>query len=386
MKAIKIILILFVTATSLTISFGVSAQPCLPNGIDFSSQSMIDDFQINHPGCSIIEGDVMISGIDITNLNGLNEITEIQGSLSILANFNLNNISGLTNLSIIGGYFKFRSNNILINMQGLNNLSSVSGYVEIEDNDNLSTLQGLENLTYIGGDFIVFFNDHLLNLEGINNLSFIGERLLISYNNALVSLSGLENVSSKIELVAIGFNPILVDISSIGNIGSITDGINIRDNFILPSLDGLENINLDSLQFLYILNNSMLSYCALQNICNYIENSNNYDSISDNSLGCNSHDEVANACLTGNIDMINNPKQIIIYPNPAENYIKIELKDISITQLRFELINEQGSLIATTVLNPIISTINIENFTPGVYYGKVLGDGVYIVKKIIKLK
>jgi len=54
------------------LQFTCSSQPCLPNGIIFTTQNQIDSFQINNPNCTEIEGDVRIEGIDITNL-GLGE-------------------------------------------------------------------------------------------------------------------------------------------------------------------------------------------------------------------------------------------------------------------------------------------------------------------------
>ena len=68
---------------ALFIQSGVSAQPCLPDGITFYTQAQIDSFQILHPNCTEIEGDVEINGDDITNLNGLNVVTSIGGRLLI---------------------------------------------------------------------------------------------------------------------------------------------------------------------------------------------------------------------------------------------------------------------------------------------------------------
>jgi S-formylglutathione hydrolase FrmB len=52
---------------------------CLPQGITFTNQAQIDNFQTNYPGCTEIEGDVTIAGDDITNLNGLSVLTSIGG-------------------------------------------------------------------------------------------------------------------------------------------------------------------------------------------------------------------------------------------------------------------------------------------------------------------
>ena len=55
----------------------VSAQGCLPEGITFTTQEEIDNFQVNYPGCTQIGGDVTIgsdwwSPSNIVSLEGLN--------------------------------------------------------------------------------------------------------------------------------------------------------------------------------------------------------------------------------------------------------------------------------------------------------------------------
>jgi len=54
------------------------SQSCLPEGIIFNTQDQIDNFQVNYPNCTKIEGNVTIQGyISITNLIGLNMLTSI---------------------------------------------------------------------------------------------------------------------------------------------------------------------------------------------------------------------------------------------------------------------------------------------------------------------
>lgn len=59
----------------------VSAQPCLPEGITFYTQTQIDSFQVNYPNCTEVEGSVLIEGNDITNLDGLEVLNAIGGYL-----------------------------------------------------------------------------------------------------------------------------------------------------------------------------------------------------------------------------------------------------------------------------------------------------------------
>jgi len=96
--------------------------PCLPEGIIISTQEQIDNFQVNYPGCIEIEGDVTINGDDISDLNGLDVLTAIGGSLTI------------------------ESNNLLTSLAGLNSLTSIGGNLEIIANTVLSDITGLENI------------------------------------------------------------------------------------------------------------------------------------------------------------------------------------------------------------------------------------------------
>ena len=101
----KLLLTTALIACCLTSLF---AQPCLPEGITFSTQTEIDNFQINYPSCTEIEGNVTIKGDDITNLNGLDVLTAIGGNLAIgdlFPNVNplLEDLEGLENVTLIGG-------------------------------------------------------------------------------------------------------------------------------------------------------------------------------------------------------------------------------------------------------------------------------------------
>jgi len=93
--------IILLLSVQLSANFQTS---CLPEGIEFHSQSQIDYFQTNYPNCTEIEGDVTIhSGGMINNLNGLNVLTSIGGTFHIHHNANLPGLSGLENLILIGG-------------------------------------------------------------------------------------------------------------------------------------------------------------------------------------------------------------------------------------------------------------------------------------------
>lgn len=110
------------------------SQGCLPDGITFTTQAEIDSFQTNYPGCTQIEGNVYMMywmGTNITNLEGLNVITFIDGDLNIKFNHALHNLSGLENLTAIGGGLHIWNNSTLTSIQALENIDPGS----IEDLD-----------------------------------------------------------------------------------------------------------------------------------------------------------------------------------------------------------------------------------------------------------
>jgi hypothetical protein len=61
-------------------------------GIIFNSQVEINSFQFNYSGCTSIEGNVLIEGADITNLNGISDLNSIWSDFVIVNNVSLNNL------------------------------------------------------------------------------------------------------------------------------------------------------------------------------------------------------------------------------------------------------------------------------------------------------
>ncbi len=369
----------------------IASQTCLPDGITFSSQAEIDDFQTNHPNCIEIEGDVTIAGDDITNLNGLSVLTSIGGNLST-GNFdewnpNLTSLSGLENVTSIGGDLGIFSNNILTNLVGLDNLVSIGGDLGIGDlwtgNPKLTSLTGLENLTSIGGDLSIKYNDTLINLTGLDNLTSIGGTLMIASNsslthidglvsltsleenlyighNSLTSLSGLGNVISIGGNFSLGYSYYLTSLTGLDNLTSIGGILNIHHNTALLNLVGLENLDAGSIGNLSIHDNSSLSSCEAQSICDYLASPNGEIDIYDNAPGCNSQSQVEEACETITSNEIELAGNISIYPNPVDDILTFSSKEIK----SVEIYDLMGALIIKRNSN----IINMSNLNPGIYF------------------
>lgn len=326
----------------IAINCGISL-PCLPYGnYYFLTQTEIDNFQTNYPGCTNLAGFIQILGDDITNVDGLILTTTISGTLRINVNENLTNLSGLLNLNSIEGSLIFETNDKLINFEGLNNLTSIGGSFLIHVNSSLTSCLGLDSLTSIGGSLSINGNDSLLSLTGFENLVSVGYHLYIAYNESLLSISSLENL-------------IFIE-------GHLT----VSNNNNLSSLIGLENIDAESIVDLSLHNNPSLSYCEVQSVCDYLASPNGIIRIYSNTQNCNTKEEVEEACLVWYPDQ-NIKSEIEIYPNPA----KIELAISNKNRLRISDITIYNQL-GQKVLYQAYTTNNIDI--------SKLGQGIYIIE------
>jgi hypothetical protein len=217
MKKHGLILIALLMASSAMAQTKETCSQCLPGGIVFSTQEQVDNFQTNYPGCTEIEGYVTIVDDDITNLNGLNTITSIGGSLLLFNCGALTNLTGLENLTSIGGQLM------------------IGGEEPDNGNPALTNLTGLEGLVSIGGAFIIRHNSSLNSLTGLTNLSSIGGELLIVNNSSLSSLTGLENLESVGSWIGIYFNESLISLTGLENLAYIGSYIDVRYNYALSN-------------------------------------------------------------------------------------------------------------------------------------------------------
>lgn len=288
-------------SSGITYSIIPTSQPCLPEGITFAYQSEIDSFQINFPSCTTITGDVLILGSDITNLNGLSVLTEVQGDLDIGS----------------GNY----GNPYLTDITGLGNLTTIGGRLYVSNNSALSSISDF-NITSIGTSLVIMKNNSLTDLQGLENVTHIDSSLLISENNQLTSLEGLNNLTSTGDGVRLYSNEILNNLTALNKLTSIGGKLSISWNDSLTNLNGLDNINENSISDMEIYDNHSLTTCDVQSICDYLSNPNGSIDIHDNNNGCRTQSEIEDACAVGISNTIVN-NDFFIFPNPAKAEISI---------------------------------------------------------------
>lgn len=371
-----------------------NTMPCLPFGnYYFFNQTEIDNFQTNYPGCTELMGNVTLEGNDITNLDSLIVLTSIEGSLNMSCinlmgfpcNPSLSSIAGLANLTSLGGNLYLQGNISLTNLEGFEGLDSIGGNLQIEWNPLLSTLEGLNNLTYINGGFGLGSayppnSNVLTSMAGLENLTYIGDGLLILGNPLLASLQGLDNVTSIGGDLSIECNDTLVSLSGLDNVTSIGGELQIRDNDDLLSLSGLDNIDANSINDLEITFNSALSNCEVESICDYLTSPNGSIIIYENATGCNSQEEVEEACES--VYIVDNDKRndFLIYPNPATKEISISTKNDKIIN-EVNIYSEFGQKVIHA--KQFTSTIDVSTLRPGIYIIELVYNNQNIRMKFI---
>jgi hypothetical protein len=455
------------------VAYACGGLPCLPPYFTyiFNSQSDIDNFQAAFPNCSELQGNVIISGSDITDLSGLYMVTSIGSYLRIESNSALVSLTGLENLTSIGSYLRIKSNNALTSLTGLENLTSIGDYLSIYNNGALISLTGLESLTSIGsylqiGDYYAYGNPALTSLTGLESLNSIGSYLLIGSNTALTSLTGLENLTSIGDYLSIwsnnaltsltglenltsigeflsiynngalisltglesltsiggylsirsnnaltsltglenltsiggslvigGYidgNPQLTSLTGLENLTSIGGSLEIVSNNALTSLTGLDNIAANSITNLYIHNNSSLSTCEVQSICDYLAAPNGTVTISNNAPGCNSQAQVIAACATVGIDEAVAGSGFSIFPNPFTGQLSIEFNLPQASMVSIQIFNAMGARVAELHHGQLPAgqqqfTWHADDLPKGMYFCRVQFDRQLTTQKLIKL-
>ncbi len=375
----------YLLLTTIIFALKTNAQNCLQNGVTFYTQTQIDLFSVSNQSCTSIEGNVTISESipgNITNLNGLAQVTHIDGNLNINNNTALTNLSGLNNLIDINGSLTINNNSALINLIGLGSIIRISRHISISSNLNLNSLSGIAPTIMSNENFTITNNPSLLSLAGFQDSS-IGGNLKISYNDNLQTLGGLENLKNVSGKVTIEQNPELTSLLGLYNLDKIDGWLWISNNDKLTSLSGLDNIDHASIIGLLLSNSSELSYCQVESICKYLSlHENNLDisvaAIHSNNNGCNDISEVQQSCGISVNTNDTEKTEWKIFPNPASGHIHLsKIPD----ELHF--INTIGKTVKKVI--PDHNVLDISDLAPGIYFIRIhFGEQRYIEKVLIE--
>jgi len=234
--------------------------------------------------------------------------------------------NGLDNLLYIGNKVDLFENRQLVEIVGFENISTLPGGLVVEENEALPNLTGFESLTHVGGDVQIIDNISLTSIQGLDNLETIGETIDIDGNPVLTNLDDLSNLNSVGENIYVTDNEGLVNITGLSSIVNFNGYILINDNPILMSLEGLENISANDITNLVISNCDSLSFCSLENICQYLNEDIGPAHIVSNNSGCNSEPQITATCAVAGIHEVLAENLFSVYPNPFLQEATLESK------------------------------------------------------------
>lgn len=413
----------FLLVFLIILSSSVAFSQC-PDNLTLTSQQAVDNFPVLYPNCTELIFVTEISGSDITNLDGLSNITSASGMIVIHNNPLLTSIEGLSNLTTISRNIQINNNPVLSSLTGLESLEYIGENIRIDNNDSLTDLTGLNNLVTVEEGVIICNNDGLVSLDGLNKLinpggisiwdnpllsdlsnmnyiTSVNGQFLIRNNNSLTSLNGFENLNSVSGHMFIESNYFLESLAGLGslstiggnftissctalpdlygleNLVSLGGNLEITDNNALESLVGIDNLQESSIANLVITYNPQLSYCHVASICDYLSSPNGNITIYVNNSGCNNSTEIHNLCL---VSISKNEKNcnISVYPNPTDGIVTIEANNIISTNVT--------SLAGVTVMNQNDSPkIDMSNLPDGIYFLSIITkNGVFTERIMVR--
>lgn len=173
----------------------------------------------------------------LKSLNGLNILVS-SGGLDIRENIQLPNVEGLESLTLINGTLRFWDNSSLISITGLEKLETVTEVLTFETNYSLVNIDELVSLNTIGQNLVIIGNNNLQNIDGLSNINELPLGAFIVSNLNLENLNGLSGLNNMGRFT-LQQNPQIVDLNGLQNVESLTGNISIRDNSSLSNLCGL---------------------------------------------------------------------------------------------------------------------------------------------------
>lgn len=228
-----------------------NAQSCNVFDLKLTTQAAVNSFNAS---CKTINGDITISGADITDLTPLQNIEVMNGKLTIQANPKLASLTGLESITS-AQHLLIYSNDLLPDLTGFKKLKAIWGTTHIRFNKNLDNLKGLDSLVN-ASTFYITNNDSLTSLSGLGSLESVSDILSIGSNVRLATLKGLDKLSG-VSRINIGGNDALADLSGLENLTSVSYQMHVSSNPGLTSLKGLDNLTY--LSELYISDNNLMT-------------------------------------------------------------------------------------------------------------------------------
>src|SRR5690606_35087640 len=138
------------------------------------------------------------------------------------------------------------------------------------------------------------------------------------------------------------------------------------------------------ISYLRIFNNSLLTKCHVQSVCDRIEfGVGGLNQIENNGPGCADYYEVVHRCESIGIDEPFLSEVFRISSNPDDDFILIEAGNQT-TTFTCDVFDLQGRRLLSQRFQDETSAISTASFSSGIYMLRILGDGQTVVRKFSK--
>ncbi|QRR01435.1 CBM96 family carbohydrate-binding protein [Dyadobacter sandarakinus] len=252
----------------------------------FKTQAEVDNFSTNYPGCTVLGG-VGIISTNITNLDGLRNVTRITGNLRIEHNPDLVSIAGLSSLEQLDGSLNIEDNDNLLTLAGLEKLVRPLQDISVVSNEKLTNITALSGVTRIMKSLSVGANPALTSLEGLHNVSKVFKAVSITQNDMIRDLNGLRRLK-EVDYLWVGNNKNIKNLKGLARLESVNSNLEISGNSTLTGISELAQLK--NANSTVITNNPLLSDCAVRIVCDKVKSGN--IRVSGNAPGCATNDEV----------------------------------------------------------------------------------------------
>ncbi len=324
------------------------------NGLQFAALSKLQIFPTFE---NLIQVNNYLTLASLTSLRQCNSFNNLR-SVYALHIYNANSLETLPEfpkLTLISKTLDLGDNNKIRYIDGFNALDSVQGSLRIFSSDSLISVNGFKNLRFIGSQFSVGNLRSLKEINGFGQLNYVEYGVHFSNLWLVTEL----NAFSKLRC---------------------TNSLTIHINKNLKNISFVYNLDISMLKELSIGGNDSLSYCNYEPICKYLDqNMGKYD-IRLNNSGCNSAEEILEACRTVGADDLPE-KDLTIYPNPTNNHFYIE-SDAELGSDDLEIWTMTGSKVPFSRVGDAIYPHSLDS---GILIVKIKISGQTLVKKIIYL-
>gem|GEM_PF-998669 len=349
---------------------------CPPGGVGVTSEAELYGIFSLYPNCTEIAGDlyVNIDNIyDFANFNALNQITAIDGNVTLIG-IGVYQLTGLSNLTSIGGDLKIDHTDMQ-SLEGLENLTSIDGSLIITNNYGLEDITGIGNIDYTSiNDMEIHGNNNLTVCNVSNICDYLGNSGTATINNNSNYSAGCNSYS---EVTQSCFLPVEISTPLQARLQNQTALLTWRTETETHNAGFEIQRSQDGIQW------QRIGWQAGQGTTT---TPHAYTYTDENPLSGTSYYRLKQVDFDGNFSYSNiadlhyeRNTPINIYPNPVREILHINT-ELPVQQIL--IFDTTGKSISPQMTN---NAIDVSTLPEGIYTLKItIGDGVFYEKILVK--